>query len=69
MAKRRRLEPEDERLWCFHCPECGFGHTELGALVGTEEIYCEICFSEDGRHIRLRRWIAVEETGPGVGSR
>ena len=59
--------PKDrETHWQFACPECGFGHAELGILAADDEIYCVICFEEAGRRIVLRRWLAVSEgTDPG----
>jgi len=43
--------------WHFHCPECGFGSVELRDLAADHELYCEICHEDEGRIIRLHRWL------------
>ncbi len=48
------------RVWSFHCPECGFGHQELGHLATDQEIHCLVCLEEDGRLIHLQRWTEIE---------
>ena len=48
------------RIWGFHCPECGFGHQELGHLAADQEIHCVVCMDEDGRYVRLQRWTEME---------
>ena len=50
-----------DRCWQFHCPECGFGDAEVGEMRHAEEIFCEVCLSEDGRLVRVRRWLAAAE--------
>jgi hypothetical protein len=54
---RARLKEE----WRFRCPECGVGDIELGALATAEQVYCEVCFTEDGRYVRLRRWVVGDD--------
>jgi hypothetical protein len=49
--------------WEFICPECGFGHGELGGLATDDEMYCVVCLEETDRHIVLHRWITVAEPG------
>ncbi len=46
----------DVWVWCFHCPECGFGHQELDHLAADQEIHCVVCLEEDGRLVQLHRW-------------
>ena len=58
MATKQR-----EAHWEFVCPECGFGHDELGVLATDDEIYCVVCLEETDRHVVLHRWMAVTETG------
>jgi hypothetical protein len=46
-----------EGVWCFRCPDCGFGHEELGYLAADHELVCAVCL-EDGRGpVRLQRWL------------
>jgi hypothetical protein len=45
----------------FQCPECGFGHHEVGHLVGETEIHCIVCLEEHGRLIRVHCWEAAIE--------
>jgi hypothetical protein len=45
------------RVWAFQCPECGFGHTELGWLSTDDEAYCLVCSEDCGANVRLRRWL------------
>ena len=40
----------------FQCQECGFGHHEVGHLVGETEIHCIVCQEEHGRLIRVHCW-------------
>ena len=40
----------------FQCPECGFGHREVGHLMDEGEIYCVVCVEEQRRYIRVRCW-------------
>ena len=47
------------RVWSFQCPECGFGHQEIGHLAADQEIHCFVCMDEDGRYVRLQRWTQV----------
>jgi hypothetical protein len=49
-----------EAHWEFHCPDCGFGHHELGRLAEDHEIFCVVCDHETGRIIRLERWLTDE---------
>ena len=37
-------------MFCFQCPECGFGHHEVGHLVAETEVYCE------GRLVSIHCW-------------
>jgi len=46
--------------WRFHCPECGFGDREFGYLLADDELHCLVCIEEDGREVRLHRWLAEE---------
>ena len=55
MAKQR------EAHWAFVCPECGFGHDELGELACDDEIFSVVCLEEADRHVALRRCISVAE--------
>jgi hypothetical protein len=32
----------------------------FGDLATAEELYCEVCLSEDRKHVKLRRWIVAE---------
>jgi hypothetical protein len=41
---------------CFQCPECGFGHHEIGHLVVETEIHCLVCYDEEGRLVRVHCW-------------
>jgi hypothetical protein len=52
-----------EAHWEFACPECGFGHGELGSLAADDEIYCSVCLEEADRLVVLHRWIPVVEPG------
>lgn len=45
------------RVWSFQCPECGFGHEELGWLGSDDEAYCLVCSEERGEDVRLQRWL------------
>jgi len=45
------------RVWSFQCPECGFGHVELGWLGTGDEAYCLVCSEERGVSVRLQRWV------------
>jgi hypothetical protein len=54
-------DPREERCWRFHCPECGVSDADFGDLATAEELYCEVCLSEDGKRVTLRRWIVAEE--------
>ncbi len=47
-----------ETYWEFACPECGFGHIEIGHLAADDEIHCVVCLEEIDRHVVLRRWPA-----------
>jgi hypothetical protein len=40
----------------FQCPECGFGHHEVGHLISETEVHCIICLEEHGRLIRVHCW-------------
>ncbi|HYZ25080.1 MAG TPA: hypothetical protein VE690_23305, partial [Rhodopila sp.] len=51
-------------IWQFRCPECGFGHRELGHLLPDEEIYCVVCEDETRRHVKLLRWLTEEAADP-----
>jgi hypothetical protein len=55
-----KQQPE-KTCWHFQCPECGIGDAEFDEPASAEQYYCEVCLSEDGRFVRLRRWIAVGE--------
>ena len=54
-------DPCEERYWRFQCPECGVSDADLGDPASAEELYCEVCLSEDGKRVRLWRWIVAEE--------
>jgi hypothetical protein len=43
-------------MFCFQCPECGFGHHEVGHLVAETEVYCVVCLEEEGRLISIHCW-------------
>jgi hypothetical protein len=45
------------RVWSFQCPECGFGHVELGWLATDNETHCLVCLEERGVDVRLQRWL------------
>ncbi len=45
-----------EARFHFWCPECGFGDSEFGELVGADEVHCVVCLEESGHHVRLHRW-------------
>ncbi len=51
--------------WEFHCPECGFGHQELGRLARDHDLVCEICDHETGRVVALHRWLAEPALATG----
>ena len=63
LEKELNATKQREAHWEFACPECGFGHSELGFLATDDEIYCVVCLEETDRHVVLHRWIAVTETG------
>src|SRR5690242_5139991 len=44
------------QMLCFQCPECGFGHHEIGHLVVETEIHCLVCYDEEGRLVRVHCW-------------
>ncbi|MBS0638434.1 MAG: hypothetical protein U1E70_24635 [Acetobacteraceae bacterium] len=48
-------------VWHFHCPQCGFGHDELGGLAADEELYCIVCDHEDSQVVVLERWLVEVE--------
>lgn len=50
-------------FWCFQCPECGFGHEELGRLADDQAFLCEVCLEEDRGEVRLDRWL-LQEAAP-----
>ncbi len=56
------VKQTDIPLWHYTCPDCGFGNAELGYHAAAHMIYCEVCL-EDGRQVKLRRWVADEESG------
>ncbi len=47
-------------VWCFHCPECGYGHEDLGHLLEDDEIHCIVCLETERRTTPLRRWLEGE---------
>lgn len=49
--------PRIIEIWEFLCPECGFGHHELGRLARDEEIFCIVCDHDTGRQVKLQRWL------------
>jgi hypothetical protein len=49
-----------EAYWHFHCPECGTGDAEFGHLISAVEIHCIVCFEQEGRDVRLHRWLPAE---------
>jgi hypothetical protein len=44
----------------YQCPECCLGDQEVGEISG-DEIYCAVCWENDGKLIQLQRW---EEAAP-----
>ena len=46
----------------FQCPECGMGDQEVSHLVDETEVYCVVCWEEQGRQIRVQRWEEVERS-------
>ncbi len=50
------------QLYRFTCPECGMGDAELGHLTTSDEIHCVVCLIDEDRYVRLRRWLAEENT-------
>ncbi|MBV9653393.1 MAG: hypothetical protein JOZ42_02390 [Acetobacteraceae bacterium] len=50
-----------EQHWQFVCPECGFGHIEIGVLAADHEVYCIVCLEESDRHIVIHRWLATDD--------
>jgi hypothetical protein len=59
-------DPREKRCWRFQCPERGVCDADFGDLATAEELmaeelYCEVCLSEDGKRVTLRRWIVAEE--------
>jgi hypothetical protein len=48
------------RVWAFQCPECGFGHVELGWLGTDHEVYCLVCSEQRGVNVRVQRWLAEQ---------
>lgn len=55
-------------IWMFVCPECSLGHEELGHLLMDDEIYCLVCHHEEGRNVRLTRWVRPVPQGRVVPS-
>jgi hypothetical protein len=43
-------------MFCFQCPECGFGDHEVGHMVAETEVYCVVCLEDDGRLVSIHRW-------------
>ena len=43
-------------MFCFQCPECGFGYHEVGHLVAETEVYCVVCLEEEGRLVIIHCW-------------
>ena len=56
--KRCPMRRNRETYWEFACPECGFGHVEIGDLAADDEIHCVVCLEETDRHVVLHRWLA-----------
>ncbi len=63
-------------MFRFQCPECGFGHHEVGHMVAETEVYCVVCLEEGGgwsastagtRTSRIRRVCAQTLSPPEVG--
>ena len=52
------------KVWQFICPECGFGHEELGILAADDDLYCVVCLEERDVHVRLSRWTAPVSPAP-----
>ena len=48
------------RFWHFQCPECGIGDREIGVFAESHDAYCEVCLTEEGRHVRLALWPAED---------
>jgi hypothetical protein len=43
-------------MFRFQCPECGFGHHEVGHMVAETEVYCVVCLEEEGRLVSIHCW-------------
>jgi hypothetical protein len=56
----------EKLLFRFVCPECGVGDEDLELQVTHDDPHCMVCFMDDGRIVRLRRWTA-EEPAKSVG--
>lgn len=50
--------------WEFHCPECGFGHHEIGQLAQDHEFHCMVCEHESGQMVVLHRWLVDSPARP-----
>ena len=55
------LQKDRAKHWQFACPECSFGHGEIGCLAADDEIYCLICLEETDRYVVLHRSLAASE--------
>jgi hypothetical protein len=58
-GRRSTVAQKPHTTWQFQCPDCGFGHFEVGHLVSEDEIYCVVC-REAGRLVRVRVWETIE---------
>ena len=54
------MTKDELQLFRFRCPECGISDEELGHLVAHDDAHCMVCFMDDGRIVRLRRWADPE---------
>ena len=43
-------------MFRFQCPECGFGHHEVGHMVAETEVYCVVCLEEEVRLVSIHCW-------------
>ena len=51
---------DEVNRWRYRCPECEMSDAELGNLATDDEVECIVCLVEQGRTVRLIRWVAEE---------